>query len=103
RIFSRIGRAIAQLPIARFIVDPIARAGYPLVNSTQPFFDINAMENEIAEVIREHGWFSADVNDGDPPFMYTIGLMQTWDHPELIMFGRQSQTAYRLLSRMVQS
>ena len=61
------------------------------------------MESEIAEVVREHGWFAADVYDGDPPFLYTIGLMQTWDHPELILFGRQSNTAHRLLSIMVET
>jgi hypothetical protein len=64
-------------------------------------FGIKTMESEIAEVVREHGWFAADINDGDPPFLYTIGLMQTWDHPELILFGRQSYTAHRLLSIMV--
>ena len=32
------------------------------------------MENEIAEVVRGHGWFSANVYDGVPPFVYTIGL-----------------------------
>ena len=45
-------------------------------------FGTKTMENEIAEVVRERGWFSAHVYDADPPFIYTIGLMQTWDHPE---------------------
>lgn len=61
------------------------------------------MEDEIAEVVREHGWYAADVYDGEPPFMYTIGLMQTWDHPELILFGRESRTAYGILAAMVES
>ena len=45
------------------------------------------MEQEIAEVVREHGWFAASVGDHEPPFLYSIGLMQTCDHPELIVFG----------------
>jgi hypothetical protein len=61
------------------------------------------METEIAEVIREHGWFSANVFDAVPPFVYTIGLMQTWNHPELILFGREPNTAHRALSTMVES
>ncbi len=45
------------------------------------------MEDEIAEVVREYGWFAASVSDHDPPFLYSVGLMQTCDHPEFIVFG----------------
>jgi hypothetical protein len=59
------------------------------------------MEDEIAEVVREHGWFAASISDHDPPFLYSIGLMQTWDHPELIVFGLDLNNAHALLSGMI--
>jgi hypothetical protein len=59
------------------------------------------MEDEIAEVVREHGWFAASINDHDPSFLYSIGLMQTWGHPELIVFGLDASDAHALLSGMV--
>lgn len=59
------------------------------------------MEKEIAEVVREHGWFAASVSDHDPPFLYSIGLMQTEGHPELIVFGLDPSDAHALLSGMV--
>jgi hypothetical protein len=58
------------------------------------------VDDEIAEIVREHGWFAADVNDGNPAFMYTIGLMQTCSHPEIIVFGLHSPSAYALLATL---
>jgi hypothetical protein len=59
------------------------------------------LEDEIAEVVREHGWFAASISDHDPPFLYSIGLMQTCRHPELIVFGLHPGDAHALLSGMV--
>ncbi len=59
------------------------------------------MEEEIAEVVREHGWFAASVSDHEPPFLYSIGLMQTCDHPELIAFGLEPSLAHPLVSSLV--
>jgi hypothetical protein len=61
------------------------------------------MDDAIADDVRKHGWSVADVYDGEPPFLYTIGLMQTWNHPELILFGLKSKTAYSILAAMVHS
>jgi hypothetical protein len=58
-------------------------------------------EDEIAAVVREHGWYAASIYDHDPPFLFTIGLMQSWNHPELITFGLESQIAHPILSAMV--
>jgi hypothetical protein len=52
-------------------------------------------------VVREHGWFAASVNDGDPPFLYSIGLMQSYDHPELIVFGLEPDDAHALFSGLI--
>ncbi len=59
------------------------------------------MEEEIAEVVREHGWYAASISDHEPPFLYTIGLMQTVDHPEFIVFGLEADNARALFSELV--
>ena len=38
------------------------------------------MEDEIAEIVREHGWFAASISDHDPPFLYSIGDMHVLDY-----------------------
>ena len=59
------------------------------------------MEEEIAEVVRQHGWYAANVSDHRPPFLYTIGLMQTLNHPEFIMFGLEAVNTHALFSQLV--
>jgi len=59
------------------------------------------MDEEIAKVVGEHGWYTAHVSDGEPPFLYTIGLMQTFRHPEFIMFGLDARNAHALFSQLV--
>jgi hypothetical protein len=61
------------------------------------------MDEEIAEVVREHRWYAANVSDGEPPFQYTIGLMQTCCHPEFIMFGLDAANAHALFSQLVRN
>lgn len=59
------------------------------------------MEEEIAEVVKEHGWYALRISDHDPPFLYTIGLMQTLNHPEFIMFGLDADNIHALFSQLV--
>jgi hypothetical protein len=59
------------------------------------------MEEEIAEGVRRYGWYAASVSDHQPPFLYTIGLMQTLNHPEFIMFGLEADNTYALFSQLV--
>lgn len=61
------------------------------------------MEDEIAEVVQEYGWYAASISDHEPPFLYSIGLMQTYDHPELIVFGLDADNAHALLSGLIQA
>ena len=61
------------------------------------------MEEEIADVVREHGWYAASISDHQPPFLYTIGLMQTQNHPEFIMFGLDAGNMHALISQLVQN
>ena len=60
------------------------------------------VEDEIAEIVQVHGWYAASVSDHDPPFLYTIGLMQTFNHPEFIVFGLDPANAHVLFSQLVQ-
>lgn len=59
------------------------------------------MDEEIAEVVRDYGWYAANVNDAVPPFLYTIGLMESLHHPEFIIFGLEPDNAYALLAGLV--
>jgi hypothetical protein len=59
------------------------------------------MDDEIAEVVREYGWYAASVSDNVPPFLYSIGLMKSYQHPEMIVFGLDPQNAYALLSGLI--
>ena len=59
------------------------------------------MDEEIADIVRQHGWYAANVNDADPPFLYTIGLMDTCKHPEFIIFGLDADNAYALFAGLI--
>lgn len=59
------------------------------------------MDEEIAKIVRDYGWYAANVSDGKPPFLYTIGLMQSFRHPEFIMFGLDAGNAHLLFSQLV--
>jgi hypothetical protein len=52
--------------------------------------------------IAEYGWHCVNVleDDGNPPWSYTIGLYETWDHPELIIIGRSRATSYEMLKTL---
>src|SRR5437899_389836 len=59
------------------------------------------MDDEIAEIVREHGWFGANVYDAEPPFLYSIGLMQTYNHPEFVVFGLDADEANALFAALI--
>jgi hypothetical protein len=58
------------------------------------------MDEEIAEDVRQFGWSAANVFDAQPPFMYSIGLMHSCRHPEVIVFGLEPGNAHALLSQL---
>lgn len=59
------------------------------------------MDEEIADIVRQYGWFLANVSDHKPPFLYTIGLMETCRHPEFIIFGIDADNAKALFSGLI--
>jgi len=58
------------------------------------------VDDAFAEDVRIHGWAAASISDHKPPFVYTVGLMQSCDHPEFIMFGLESGNAQALFSQL---
>lgn len=52
--------------------------------------EYNKFEKDMLAKIEEYGWFAMQVFDPDgkdEPFTYSIGLTQTLNSPELIVFG----------------
>ena len=62
----------------------------------------NEYEQSIFDNIRKHGWHCTSVGGGGgddtPPFSYTIGLMDTFGHPERVIFGFGLNLAHGILS-----
>jgi hypothetical protein len=56
-------------------------------------------ERIVLSNIAEYGWHAVNVieDDGHPPWSFTIGLYETWNHPELIVIGRSRATAHKML------
>ena len=55
---------------------------------------------------KEYGWegvYVFDANDEKQPFIYSIGLEETYDHPEIMIFGLNEKqcTAFCLISRKI--
>jgi Domain of unknown function (DUF4262) len=52
--------------------------------------------------INEFGWHCVNVveDDDHPPWSYTIGLYDTWEHPEFIVIGRSRATAHAMLKSL---
>jgi hypothetical protein len=57
-------------------------------------------ERKVLADVAEFGWHSLNVleDDGHPPWTFTIGLYETWQHPELIIIGRSRATAHHILN-----
>jgi len=47
----------------------------------------------IAADVQQHGYSLITISDIESPFAYTVGLMFTYDHPELILFGQRNSGA----------
>ena len=52
--------------------------------------------------IAEYGWHCVNVveDNGCPPWSYTIGLYETWEHPEFIVIGRSRATSHAMLKTL---
>jgi len=61
--------------------------------------NINNLINNVRKHIASHGWQVLGVPSEDRPcFAYTIGLMETFGHPEIIMSGLDIELMQHLLN-----
>jgi Domain of unknown function (DUF4262) len=60
------------------------------------------LDKIVISNINEFGWHCVNVieDDGHPPWSYTIGLYETWNHPELIVVGRSRATSHAMLKTL---
>jgi uncharacterized protein DUF4262 len=58
-------------------------------------------DDDIDRSVFEHGWHAIAVEDHEPPFLYTIGLITQSNHPELIILGLERRTAYSVIADVV--
>lgn len=59
---------------------------------------------EIEKHIQEYGWHYIFVFDPDgirTEFAYTIGLEESFNHPEIAIFGLRNETAHAILTNIV--
>jgi Domain of unknown function (DUF4262) len=59
-------------------------------------------EQKILADIDEYSRHCMNVveDDGQPPWSFTIGLFETWSHPEFIVIGRSRATAHEMLKAL---
>jgi Domain of unknown function (DUF4262) len=65
--------------------------------------DIELDLQKVLADIAEYGWHGVYVAEGvnHPPWSYSIGLFETWQHPELIIIGRSRATTHAMLENLV--
>ena len=56
------------------------------------------LDKIVVANINEFGWHCVNIieDNGCPPWSYTIGLYETWNHPELIVIGRSRATSHAM-------
>jgi uncharacterized protein DUF4262 len=63
--------------------------------------DLARFRQKIQDDIERVGWSVVAVMD-NPPFAYTVGLTESYDHPELIIYGIGAKNAHQILANAVQ-
>jgi hypothetical protein len=63
----------------------------------------DAPEQKVIDDIATYGWHCVGIHaEGDEsPFAFTVGLFQTFGHPEFIIFGLASKVAHQILGLAV--
>jgi hypothetical protein len=59
----------------------------------------DAPEQKLLHDVAEFGWHCIKImeDDGRPSWAFSIGLYETWGHPELVLFGLNGDTAHRIM------
>ncbi len=60
----------------------------------------DAHEQKLLDDIAQYGWHCVGIlsEDEDGPYSFSVGLFQTFGHPELVIFGLTSEVAHQILS-----
>ena len=61
---------------------------------------MDAEDRDIAAKAAQQGWTAIGVDDYDPSFVYSVGLMYSAKHPEIIILGLKDQN-YALLAAVI--
>ena len=64
---------------------------------------VESVRARVAKIIHEHGWAAITVDPtddcgGGPKFAYTVGLTETYNHPEIVMVGFASDLSMAVLN-----
>jgi hypothetical protein len=61
---------------------------------------IDQSEQKVLDNIQKFGWHCINVlgDEANEPFSYTIGLFQTYGHPELLIYGLPADLAHAILN-----
>ena len=64
--------------------------------------DLNASSRKVIHDVNTHGWHvvKVDVRDEHPGWAFSIGLFQTFQHPELLIFGLELDLMHRLINSL---
>ena len=64
--------------------------------------EMEELERHVRGDIERHGWHVAKIEGDDrvPPWAFTIGLMDTFDHPEILVAGMELDQLHALLNRI---
>jgi hypothetical protein len=63
----------------------------------------NTTRAELAANIKQHRWLVFHIMEGnetEPAFTYTVGLFETFGHPEVVIFGVKQEAATGILNEI---
>jgi Domain of unknown function (DUF4262) len=65
--------------------------------------ELDATDRKLLADVEEYGWHCLHVHDeGQLPYWsFSIGVFQTWQHPEFVAFGLRDTVAHDLLNQLV--
>lgn len=58
------------------------------------------MEDDIGQIIDDHGWavIKVDGSDEEPNYAYSLGLFKNFSHPEVIVFGLAPDVLHQIVN-----
>lgn len=65
----------------------------------------NDYENSVFENIEKYGWHCTSVGggDGSPCFTYSVGLFDSFGHPELLVIGLSAELSHSMISAVARA